>query len=309
MSYTSAVMDGNALDTAPTAPDAPPAPYCKPVFFLEKDVHAVSSSESYFTNVELTRTRRTQRCARVKQAERRKAEPNQQLRCTMVTCDTDGGTGTETPPPCWGSRRMRRRRILMRAGLGLDNDQSGLAIFDVYKAHTRSAGKAKAVNIKPVFVPASCTCELQPLDSDGCVNDALKKDLTQSVTDFYAQTLAKALEEGSAIEDVKVDLWLSAIQLLHASWFWGTGDKNKEDGGGGTVRNREGEEKVVRGAGDGESSMEVIVEMTPILFASGIQIKKMQAELHCAEQQTQSLQESLAAKQLHGGRLMSWSRT
>ncbi|KAI8514586.1 Unconventional myosin-XVI [Branchiostoma belcheri] len=45
--------NGKAIDTAPTAPNAPPASSCKPVFFLEKDVHAVSPSETFFTNVEV----------------------------------------------------------------------------------------------------------------------------------------------------------------------------------------------------------------------------------------------------------------
>ncbi|KAI8516266.1 hypothetical protein Bbelb_048470 [Branchiostoma belcheri] len=53
MSYASAVENGKAIDTAPTAPNAPPASSCKPVFFLEKDVHAVSPSETFFTNVEV----------------------------------------------------------------------------------------------------------------------------------------------------------------------------------------------------------------------------------------------------------------
>ncbi|CAH1248589.1 POGZ [Branchiostoma lanceolatum] len=114
-----------------------------------------------------------------------------------------------------------------REWLGLDKDHPGLAVFDVYKAH-RTPGlleKLKGANVKAVFVPASCTGELQPLDADGCVNDALKKDLTQSFTDFYAQKVAKALEEGLPIEDVKVDLRLSVMKPLHASWLLGAIDR------------------------------------------------------------------------------------
>ncbi|CAH1239156.1 Hypp5731 [Branchiostoma lanceolatum] len=47
------------------------------------------------------------------------------------------------------------------------------------------------------------------------------KDLTQSFTDFYAQKVAKALEEGLPIEDVKVDLPRSVMKPLHASWLLG----------------------------------------------------------------------------------------
>eukprot|EP00058_Branchiostoma_floridae_P002212 XP_002587700.1 hypothetical protein BRAFLDRAFT_94603 [Branchiostoma floridae] len=67
-----------------------------------------------------------------------------------------------------------------RERLGLEEDHPGMAIFDVYKAH-RTPGllaQLKAANVQPVFVPASCTGELQPLDADGSINDALKKDLT-----------------------------------------------------------------------------------------------------------------------------------
>ncbi|XP_019633348.1 PREDICTED: uncharacterized protein LOC109476769 [Branchiostoma belcheri] len=110
-----------------------------------------------------------------------------------------------------------------RERLGLDEDHPGLAIFDVYKAH-RTPGllaKLREANIRPVFVPASCTGELQPLDSDGCINNALKKDLTQSFTNFYAEKVAKALENGTDIENIKVYLRLSAIKPLHANWLLG----------------------------------------------------------------------------------------
>ncbi|KAI8484922.1 hypothetical protein Bbelb_373290 [Branchiostoma belcheri] len=54
MSYATALaMDGNTTGTAQTASTATSAFSCKPVFFLEKDVHAVGPSEAYFTNVEV----------------------------------------------------------------------------------------------------------------------------------------------------------------------------------------------------------------------------------------------------------------
>eukprot|EP00058_Branchiostoma_floridae_P013458 XP_002598946.1 hypothetical protein BRAFLDRAFT_79876 [Branchiostoma floridae] len=110
-----------------------------------------------------------------------------------------------------------------RERLGLEEDHPGMAIFDVYKAH-RTPGllaKLKAANTQPLFVPASCTGELQPLGADGSINDALKKDLTQSFSDFYAEKV----EAGTSIENVKMDLRLSAIKPLHANWFLGAVDR------------------------------------------------------------------------------------
>eukprot|EP00058_Branchiostoma_floridae_P006720 XP_002592208.1 hypothetical protein BRAFLDRAFT_84636 [Branchiostoma floridae] len=114
-----------------------------------------------------------------------------------------------------------------RERLGLEEDHPGMAIFDVYKAHRTPVllAQLKAANIQPVFVPASCTGELQPLDADGSINDALKKDLTQSFSDFYAEKVAAALEAGTSIENVKVDLRLSAIKPLHANWLLGAVDR------------------------------------------------------------------------------------
>ncbi|CAH1257592.1 POGZ [Branchiostoma lanceolatum] len=114
-----------------------------------------------------------------------------------------------------------------RERLGLKDDHPGLAIFDVYKAHRTPAllQKLHDAHVKPIFVPASCTGELQPLDSDGCINDALKKDLTQSFTNFYADKVAKELERGTAIEAIKIDLRLSAMKPLHANWLLGAIDR------------------------------------------------------------------------------------
>ncbi|KAI8487918.1 hypothetical protein Bbelb_343660 [Branchiostoma belcheri] len=91
------------------------------------------------------------------------------------------------------------------------------------RTHTALPAKLREANIRPVFVPASCTGELQPLDSEGCINDALK-DLTKSFN-FYAEKVAKTLENGTDIENVKVDLRLSAIKPLHANGLLGAMDR------------------------------------------------------------------------------------
>ena len=54
----------------------------------------------------------------------------------------------------------------MRYALDLPEDQTALAIFDVFAAHQCGSvlEKLQSNNIYQVFVPAGCTGELQPLD-------------------------------------------------------------------------------------------------------------------------------------------------
>lgn len=56
----------------------------------------------------------------------------------------------------------------------LPEDQPVLAIFDIFAAHHYASvlEKLQSNNIHQIFVPASCTGELQPLDVG--VNDRLK---------------------------------------------------------------------------------------------------------------------------------------
>ncbi|CAH1248530.1 TIGD6 [Branchiostoma lanceolatum] len=74
------------------------------------------------------------------------------------------------------------------------------------------------------FVPASCTGELQPLDSDGGLNNALKKDLTKSFMTYYVGSIAKEIAE-DCLDNAKVDLRLSKMKPLHARWLLSAMDK------------------------------------------------------------------------------------
>eukprot|EP00058_Branchiostoma_floridae_P025112 XP_002610602.1 hypothetical protein BRAFLDRAFT_65792 [Branchiostoma floridae] len=118
-----------------------------------------------------------------------------------------------------------------RSQLGLAPDHPGLAIFDVFKAHRNPAllEKLKEANIIPVFVPASCTGQLQPLDADGGINDMLKRDLTQSFVSFYGDCFAKERKEGRDLSEVKVDLKLTTLKPLHANWLLGAFDRVKDN--------------------------------------------------------------------------------
>ncbi|KAI8522099.1 hypothetical protein Bbelb_018530 [Branchiostoma belcheri] len=118
-----------------------------------------------------------------------------------------------------------------RSQLGLAVDHPGLAIFDVFKAHRNQdlLQKLKENHISPVYVPASCTGELQPLDADGGINDLLKRDLKASFVKFYADTFARERKEGREVANVKVDLKLSTLKPLHANWLLGAFDRVGND--------------------------------------------------------------------------------
>ena len=51
-----------------------------------------------------------------------------------------------------------------RQALDLPEDQPVLALFDVFARSHRVLDMLKSNNIHHIFVPASCTGELQPLD-------------------------------------------------------------------------------------------------------------------------------------------------
>ena len=94
-------------------------------------------------------------------------------------------------------------------------DQKALCLFDVLAAHTTDSFKDKLDDndIKIVFVPASCTGELQPLDVAG--NDEFKNSFIY----WYSDELSKGMKLGKAASDVKIDIKLSTIKPIHASWI------------------------------------------------------------------------------------------
>lgn len=97
--------------------------------------------------------------------------------------------------------------------LGLVPEQPGVALFDVFKAHQDPLFLAELEkrNIIPVFVPASCTGELQPLDLT--VNGEFKRLLKNEFIEWYSNEL-QFLEEKES-----VDLRISRLKPIHASWL------------------------------------------------------------------------------------------
>ena len=107
--------------------------------------------------------------------------------------------------------------------LNLGEDQKSLVLMDVFKAH-RTPNVAEVLqenNFITLFVPANCTSELQPLDVRG--NAALKSDLKDAFTTWYAEKVRNALAENlndykAAVKSVQPDLRLSVMKPIHAGW-------------------------------------------------------------------------------------------
>ena len=104
-----------------------------------------------------------------------------------------------------------------RRELELADDHPVLAIFDVFAAHRCSdvLAKLQENSIHQVYVPASCTGELQPLDVG--VNGDFKQMMKASFSRWYADEVRVAMDEGKSVSDIKVDLRASVIKPLHAN--------------------------------------------------------------------------------------------
>ena len=84
--------------------------------------------------------------------------------------------------------------------------QPALCIFDVFRAHQTQdvLQKLKDNNIRYVFVPASCTDRLQPLDLT--VNRVYKENMKAQFKEWYSEKVEAQLQSGISIGDVQVNL-------------------------------------------------------------------------------------------------------
>ncbi|KAJ8315224.1 hypothetical protein KUTeg_007374 [Tegillarca granosa] len=97
--------------------------------------------------------------------------------------------------------------------------QRALCVFNIYTALRGEELKQLLFdkNIQIVYVPASCTDKLQPLDLG--INAPFKASMRAQFEDYYAEEVKKQLQNEVALKDVKVDLRLSVIKPLHAKWI------------------------------------------------------------------------------------------
>jgi hypothetical protein len=106
-----------------------------------------------------------------------------------------------------------------RSNMPLGREQPALLICDVFAAHRTEAVREKIAenNLKLVYVPPSCTGELQPLDVS--IDDPFKKLMKAEFTNWYSGMIKDGLDDGQELESVKVDLRLSIVKPIQARWL------------------------------------------------------------------------------------------
>ena len=148
-------------------------------------------------------------------------------RCHPSVCFPDGWNITHSPNH-WSTQETMMEfldKILIpyvqqtRERMELPPTFPAVAIFDVFAAHRCQPflDVLTANKIQPVFVPAGCTGELQPLDIT--VNAVFKRELKSSFSSWYAKQVSESLKNGKDIASVKVNLAISTIKPLHANWL------------------------------------------------------------------------------------------
>ena len=82
---------------------------------------------------------------------------------------------------------------------------------------TKPIFKLAAMNIEVVSVPANMTHFFQPLDLT--VNREAKKFMKDQFTAWYSAQIHTQLDSGVPLDDVDVDMRLSVLKPIHATWL------------------------------------------------------------------------------------------
>ena len=108
---------------------------------------------------------------------------------------------------------------MKRKELNLLPIQKALLIWDVFKGQKteKVLSKLTSKNIEVVNVPANMTHFFQPLDLT--VNRDAKKFMKDQFTSWYSANVQSQLDSEVPLEDVDVDLRLSVIKPIHATWL------------------------------------------------------------------------------------------
>ena len=75
----------------------------------------------------------------------------------------------------------------------------------------------KSLDCEFVAVPVNMTHFFQPLDLT--VNRSAKQFMRKQFVMYYSEIVRHELENGRNIDDIEVDLRLTAIKPLHAQWL------------------------------------------------------------------------------------------
>ena len=94
-----------------------------------------------------------------------------------------------------------------------------MLIFDIFKGQTTvTANKLLEDDHYLVqHVPNNHTNLFQPLDIS--VNEGAKSFLSNKCQDWYANKVSKQSERGVEPHDVKLDVTLAKLKLMHAGWI------------------------------------------------------------------------------------------
>ena len=96
-----------------------------------------------------------------------------------------------------------------------------MLIMDVLKGQMTNPVKEilKKNNIVLQKVPANLTYLFQPLDVQGGPNSYAKKFKKKKFTLWYADQVQRAMDAGKSMGEIDLDLKLSVLKPLHASWL------------------------------------------------------------------------------------------
>ena len=108
-----------------------------------------------------------------------------------------------------------------RKALDLEPDHPGLVTLDVFKGQTTPnvLQKFQEKDIKWDKVPANLTWLFQPLDVQGGPNGYAKKFMKDKFMLWYADQITQSLEKGIPLDMIDVDMKLTTLKPLHASWM------------------------------------------------------------------------------------------
>ena len=100
--------------------------------------------------------------------------------------------------------KSTRRALVLADGFKGQNTEEFIAVLEKH-------------NISFVKIPPNCTDKLQPLDVS--VNKSMKNEMRSKFQLFYASEVQKQLKSGTTIDKVRVNLTLTAIKSVSASWI------------------------------------------------------------------------------------------
>ena len=111
--------------------------------------------------------------------------------------------------------------IKERKSLALSENHPALLLMDVFKGQmTEKVLKVLSENnIVLQTVLANLTYHFQPLDVQGGPNGFVKRLMKTKFTNWYAEQVTKALDEGQELGSVDVPLKLTIMKPLHAKWL------------------------------------------------------------------------------------------